>query len=223
MVVLEPPVWQRAGALGRPPDMVDRVVARILWALGIAAVCIIAFAFAMGIVMAVAGPTASPRGPWVGMLAVWAISAGGTIVLAARAARDDWPSGLIRGIVLLLGAVGTAFAVEVTMMRWAYERFGEQAADPELIGLSSWLSAMVVVVGLSALAAAVLPSAGGAAGRVLTAVASLGVLLVVASNVPGAMDGVTALGVPMGIAMVAAAALAVIAAVVSGVRGRLVR
>ena len=203
--------------------MVDRSVARIVWALGIAAVCIIAFAFAMGIVMAVAGPTTSPRGLWVGMLAVWAISAGGAIVLAARATRDGWPSGLNWGILLLLGAFGTAVAVEVTLMRWAYDRFGEQAADPELIGLSSWLSAMVVMVGLGALAAAVLPSAGGAAARALTAVASLGVLLVVASNVPGAMDGVTPLGVPMGIAMVAAAVVAVLAASVSVVQGRSVR
>lgn len=199
--------------------MTDQLPAVALWALGIATVAIVTFAVAFIVIPADALGTTLPRGGWVAALIGWGIGGGAVIVALGRAATHGWPSRMPAGVAVLAGAIAAAVAVEHTVMQWAVARFGVQAADPDLIGWASLLSPMVLFVGLAALASAVLPGPGRLAAGAITVLASAGVVLSVASNVPGAADGITPLGVPMGIAMAAGAGVAV-AAVASLTVGR---
>lgn len=195
--------------------MSERTLSITLWVLGIATILIVAFALVAAIVRADAMTSTLPRVGWVPALVGWGVGAGTVLVAVGRAVRDEWPPRVAVGIGMLAVSVVAAVTVEMTVTRWASARFGAQAADPDLIGWSTGLSPMIVLVGLATLAATVLPGPGRTAARALTAVAAFGVLVVVASNVPGAFDGITPLGVPMGLAMAAAAAVALVAAIVA--------
>lgn len=196
--------------------MTERLLSAGLWTLGIGTVLIVSFAIAAMVAPADTLGTTLPRGGWVTALVGWGVGGGMVVVTIARVAGDEWPARTGVGVMTLALAVAAGVAVELTVMQWALERFGVQAADPDLIGWSSLLSPMVVLVGLTALAAAVLPGAGGTAARAISVLASAGVLIVVASNVPGALDDVTPLGVPMGIAMGFAAGVALAAVALTG-------
>lgn len=196
--------------------MTERVLSAGLWMLGIGTVLIVSFGVAAMVAPADTLGTTLPRSGWVTALIGWGVGGAVAIVAIARVAGDEWPARTGAGVTVLVLAVAAGVAVELTVMQWAAGRFGVQAADPDLIGWSSFLSPMVVLVGLSALAAAVLPGAGGTAGRGISVVASAGVLIVVASNVPGGLDGITPLGVPMGIAMGSAAGVALTAVAGTG-------
>ena len=78
---------------------------------------------------------------------------------------------------------------------------------------------------LAALAGTVLRGAARTAAHLITVLACGAVLLVVASNLPGAADGITPPGLAMGLAMVAAAlvVLAALATIVVLGKGARVR
>ncbi len=191
--------------------MTDRVVAIGLWVLGIATVLILTFAIAALAASADALGTTLPRRGWVAALVGWGLGGGAVLLVVGRAASDAWPPRSWTAVVVLISSITAGVAVELTVMSWAAARFGAQAADPDLIGWSSVLSPLVVLAGLAAAAAAVMPGAARTAAGFIMLVACAGVLLVVASNVPGAANGITPLGLQMGTAMAAAALIALLA------------
>jgi hypothetical protein len=191
--------------------MTDRLLAVGLWMLGIATVLIVTFAIAVMVLPVDALGTTLPRSGWVPALVGWGIGGGAALIAVGRAATDALPARTAVGLVLLACAIAAGAAIELTLMRWAVARFGVQAADPDLIGWASVLSPMVVLVGHAVLASTILPGPGGVAAKAITIAVSAGVLLSVASNLPGAADGITPLGVPLGIAMAAGACVAVAA------------
>lgn len=192
--------------------MTERTVAVALWGLGIVTVLTVSFALAAAAASADPLGMTLPRDGWAAALIGWGLAGGSVILAVGRAVHDAWPARTGRGVALLVCAVAAAVAVELTVMRWALARFGAQSADPELIGWSSILSPLVLAVGLAALASAVLPAPGRSAARVIALGAAAGVLLIVASNLPGGADGITPLGVPMAFAMAAAALVTILSA-----------
>ena len=199
--------------------MTDRHLAVGLWLLGLATAFIVTFAVAFTVSAADPLGTTLPRSGWIAALIGWGVGGGAVILAVGLALGEGWPARAWVGLAVLVGGIGSGVAIEQAVMQWAVARFGAQAADPDLIGSASVLSSMVVLVGLAALASAVLPSPGVVAARLLTIVLSASVLLSVASNVPGAANGVTPLGVPMGIAMAAGACVAVAGLALSAIPG----
>ena len=205
--------------------MTDRGLAVGAWVLGIATILIVTFAIAAMAASANALGTTLPRDGWVPALVGWGVGGGAVLLVVARATGDEWPARSSVGLAILLSAITAGVAVELTVMTWAAARFGAQAAEPDLIGWSSLLSPSVVLAGLGALAGTVLRGPARTAAHLITVLACGAVLLVVASNLPGAADGITPLGLAMGLAMVAAAlvVLAALATIVVLGKGARVR
>lgn len=197
--------------------MADRTESAWPRALALAIIVVAAFAVVAMLLPAGAADPSEPRAGWRAALVAWGFAGGAVLFVVGRMLAGRWPrrGWASAAIVLLAFAVASAVAVETSVMAWAGARFGSQASDPELIGWSTALSPLIVLVGLVATAALVLPGPLGSLARPITVASAVLALLVIASNVPGGFDGVTALGVPMAVSMAIAAGVTMAAALVA--------
>lgn len=118
---------------------------------------------------------------------VWTVSGAAAVLIAGRVAFMAWP----RVGAAALAAAGTGAAVSVgvhlALQSWAAARFGY--FDPDFIGWTAGLFALLV--GLATAAFGVFVAPRGAAGwpLVFVILGFAGVVFVLASNLPGLADG----------------------------------
>jgi hypothetical protein len=124
---------------------------------------------------------------WHGL---WPAMAAAAIRAIARTAAH--PAGLAW---LASGAV-IAAALEFTLLGWGGGRFGSQGGDPDLIGPTAFLGALVVLAAVTRFSRELASRPGLRPTRALGMLAALLAALALISNVPGLADGIDADSVP---------------------------
>lgn len=109
--------------------------------------------------------------------------------------------GLIVAIVLTALASGAAAIMELALVGWGAARFGEQGADPDLLGWTVLLPPAVLGAALAALVATIAPREAVSVARAVASLIGLVILAIVVANVPGAFDGVSREGAWLGAAV----------------------
>jgi hypothetical protein len=118
---------------------------------------------------------------------VWASLAALGVLVAARIVFGTWPRvGPGAGAVV---AIGTALSVgtHLTLQSWAEARFGYY--DPDFIGWTAGLFAILVGLATAALGVMVAPRGAAAWPLAFVLLGSAGVAFVLAGNLPGLADG----------------------------------
>jgi hypothetical protein len=118
---------------------------------------------------------------------VWASLAALGVLVAARIVFGIWPRVGPGGFVLV--AIGTALSVgtHLTLQSWAEARFGY--FDPDFIGWTAGLFAILVGLATAALGVMVAPRGATAWPLAFVLLGSAGVAFVLAGNLPGLADG----------------------------------
>jgi len=120
-------------------------------------------------------------------------------------------------VVALLG-IALGVGIEVALHEWAERRYGYY--DPELVSWTAALSALVVLTALGAFGVLIAARRAVVGALVALGIVAIGVLAVVASNVPGLGDGVAPESWPLAVLVGLSGAYAVAAAVVGARRLR---
>jgi hypothetical protein len=127
----------------------------------------------------------------------WGILAVLGVLVAARLTLGTWlrPSALAIGIAAV--GIGLSAVLNVVLQQWELARFG--ITEPELVGLTAGLFAVLIGLAVAGFAAFIAPRR--LIGWPLAAVALgfIGVAVIVASNVPGLSDGIGADSWPLAI------------------------
>lgn len=164
-------------------------------------------------VVAGADPTGSPIDQHRLRLA-FAMLAWGPLSAAAMLWLTQWilgrvqRQGLRAAILLTTIASCVAAALELALVGWGAARFGEQGADPELLGWTVLLPPAVIGTALSALASTTAPRETVLLARGVAGLFGFLIAAIVASNIPGAFDGVSREGAWLGAAMAGGVLLA---------------
>jgi uncharacterized membrane protein (DUF485 family) len=128
---------------------------------------------------------------------VWGVLSGLGVLIAARLSFGSWLRPRPLGIGILTVGIGLSAILNVVLQQWEISRFG--ITEPELVGLTAGLFAMVIGLAVAAFGAFLVPRQ--LIGWPLTAVALgfVAVAIVVASNLPGLSDGIAAESWPLAI------------------------
>lgn len=118
---------------------------------------------------------------------VWASLAAFGAVLAARAAFGSWPRIGVGAVIVLLTGTALSVGVHVTLQSWAAARFGH--FDPDSIGWTAGLFGILVGLATAAFGVFVAPRGASVWPLAFVLLGSAGVVLVLASNLPGLADG----------------------------------
>lgn len=183
----------------------------LLWAFVCIGVTMVAAAAAYWIA-GVLAPALPPNGPdaefevhrWTLTLfvALWGLLAAASVIGVTQFLFGVADGALRRAAPWLAAGCGIAAALEFTLLGWGSARFGRQGADPELIGATAFLAMVLVVVSIGVCAQIVTPRASLLARLATLAVGVIGALIV-ASNVPGLLDGIEAASIPLGVTVAA--------------------
>ena len=182
----------------------------LAWAgLSVAASCV---AFAM--LLPVTGWLALPHSVEVTILTgAWGALSLVAVLLSARLVFGRWlpvgPPALVIGVT----GVGIATMLEFALLEWTRARFGYP--DPDFVGWTAWLFALLVLLAMAALASFVAPLGGASVPRMATIVAAAAAILLVALNVRGLGDGIDADSWPLALLVGLAGLYAVSAAVLA--------
>ncbi len=136
-------------------------------------------------------------------VALWGPLAAASVLGLTRVFFGAVVAGPLRGsLAWVLAGTAIAAGLEFTLLGWGSARFGQQGADPDLIGATAFLAIAVIAVAIGVFTQIVAPRA-----CLLPRLATLGMAviaaLIVTSNVPGLSDGIEAASIPLGV-MVAA-------------------
>jgi hypothetical protein len=127
----------------------------------------------------------------------WGILAMLGVLLAARLALGTWlrPSATAIGIAAV--GIGLSAVVNVVLQQWEQLRFG--ITEPELVGPTAALFAMLVGLAVAGFAAFLAPRRMIGWPVVAVALGFIAVAVIVGSNVPGLRDGIGADSWPLAI------------------------
>lgn len=132
---------------------------------------------------------------------MWGVAGAAALLLAGRVTFGRWLSVGLFAIGWLAGGLLIASLIEFTLIGWGSVRFGQQGADPELLGVTRWLALLVVAATVTGFATVIAPP-GAARPPFIALILSAGIaLLVVASNVPGAANGIQPESWPLAVAI----------------------
>jgi len=143
-------------------------------------------------------------------VALWGLLAGASLLGITSVIFGVAPGALRRAIPWLIVGSAIAALLEFALLGWGAARFGDQGADPDLIGYTAYLAAAVAAVAVGAFAQSLAPHASLLPRLLTLAAAAVGAAMV-ALNVPGLFDGVEAGSIPL-VMMVGASGAYVIAA-----------
>jgi hypothetical protein len=139
--------------------------------------------------------------PHLAQMAVWApiwgVLAIGGVLVAARLALGTWLRPPAVAVAIGAAGIGLSAVVNVVLQQWEISRFG--ITEPELVGPTAGLFA--VLVGLAVAGFGALAAPRRLIGWPMAAVVFgvLGVALIVGSNFAGLDDGIAAESVPLAI------------------------
>ena len=139
--------------------------------------------------------------PHLAQMAVWSPAWGVLSILgvlaAARFAFGAWlrPSPVAIGVAAV--GLGLSAIVNVVLQQWEMTRFG--ITEPELVGPTAGLFAVLTGLAVAAFAAFLAPRRLIAWPLAAVGLGFLGVTVIVASNLPGLSDGIAAESWPLAI------------------------
>jgi hypothetical protein len=128
---------------------------------------------------------------------VWGVLSALGVLVAARLSFDSWIRPRPLGIGILAVGIGLSAILNVVLQQWEILRFG--ITEPELVGLTAGLFAMLIGLAVAAFGAFLVPRqliGWPLAGVVLGFVA---IALIVVSNIPGLSDGIAPESWPLAI------------------------
>jgi hypothetical protein len=128
---------------------------------------------------------------------VWGVLSALGVLVAARLSFGSWLRPRPLGIGVLATGIGLSGILNVVLQQWEISRFG--ITEPELVGLTAGLFAVLIGLAVAAFGAFLVPRQ--MIGWPLAAVAFgfVAIALIVASNVPGLSDGIGAESWPLAI------------------------
>ena len=128
---------------------------------------------------------------------VWGILSILGVLLAAQLALGAWlrPPPIAIGIAAV--GIGLSAVVNVVLQQWEMNRFG--ITEPELVGPTAALFAVLTGLAVAAFAAFLAPRRLIVWPLAAVALGCLGVAIIVVSNLPGLSDGIAAESWPLAI------------------------
>jgi hypothetical protein len=128
---------------------------------------------------------------------VWGVLSALGVLVAARLSFDSWIRPRPLGIGILAVGIGLSAILNVVLQQWEILRFG--ITEPELVGLTAGLFAMLIGLAVAAFGAFLVPRQ--LIGWPLAAVVLgfVAIALIVASNLPGLSDGIAPESWPLAI------------------------
>jgi hypothetical protein len=141
---------------------------------------------------------------------VWGLLSMAGVLVAARLAFGQWLS--ISPLAILLAATGVALSaiVHVVLQQWEIQRFG--LVEPDNVGLTAGLFALLIGLSTAAFGAMVAPKTVRAWPAAATVAGAVAVAGVVALNLPGLDDGLAQESWPLAIWLSFSLAYALVAA-----------
>jgi len=120
--------------------------------------------------------------------AVWGLLAMLGVLVAGRLAFGRWPT--VSAFAVLIGVSGIVVSAvfHVVLQQWSVTRFGDM--DPDLIGWTAGLFAVLLGISTSAFGVSVAPPGSAQWPLAFVIAGGLIALLIVATNVPGITDGI---------------------------------
>jgi hypothetical protein len=135
------------------------------------------------------------------------------VLVAGRLVFGRWLRVSPAALVVGCAGVGIAAVLEFLLVEWTSARFGYP--DPDFVGWTAWLFALVVAVAMAAVAAIVAPPDRRLLPRLATIASAVLTLLVVALNARGLSDGIDADSWPLAVLVGLAGLYSVVAAAVA--------
>lgn len=139
--------------------------------------------------------------PHMAQMAAWSVIWGVLsiigVLMAARIALGVWLA--VGSLAWLAAATGTGLSatVHTVLQQWEIARFGH--IDPDLVGLTAGLFAVLIGLATAAFGTLVAPSSVRGWPAAATLAGSLGVLWIVLLNLPGLDDGLSPESQPLAI------------------------
>ncbi len=128
---------------------------------------------------------------------VWGVLSALGVLVAARLSFGAWLRPRPLGIGILAVGLGLSAIVNVVLQQWEITRFG--ITEPELVGLTAGLFAMLIGVAVAGFGAFLVPRQLIGWPVAAVVLGSVATVLIVASNLPGLSDGIGAESWPLAI------------------------
>jgi len=133
----------------------------------------------------------------------WSLGWGGLsllgVLVAARVVFGAWLRPHPVGIVLAATGISLAAALSVALQEWEIARFGYP--DPEYVGLTAGLFAVLIGLAVAAFAAFLVPPRLIGWPLAAAAIGALGTGVIFATNLPGLADGIAPESWPLAVCM----------------------
>jgi len=165
----------------------------------------LSFVFFVAALLAVLPFTAAAKLVWdtphlVEMAAwspIWGVLSVLGVLVAAQLALGTWlrPSPVAFGVAAF--GIGLSAVLNVVLQQWEIARFG--ITEPELVGLTAGLFAVLIGLAVAGFAALIAPRRLIGWPLAAFALGFVGVAIIVLSNVPGLRDGIAAGSWPLAI------------------------
>jgi len=128
---------------------------------------------------------------------VWGVLSAVGVLIPARLSFGSWVRPRPLAIGMLAVGTGLSAIVNVVLQQWEISRFG--ITEPELVGLTAGLFAMLIGVAVAAFGAFLVPRQAIGWPVAAVVLGSVATALIVASNLPGLSDGISAESWPLAI------------------------
>jgi hypothetical protein len=128
---------------------------------------------------------------------IWGVLSVLGVLVAARLAFGAWLRPRPIGVALAAVGIGLSAVLNVALQQWEIARFG--ITEPELVGLTAGLFAVLVGLSVAAFGAFLVPRRLMGWPLAMVALGFAGVAIIVLSNLPGLADGIATGSWPLAI------------------------
>jgi hypothetical protein len=128
---------------------------------------------------------------------IWGVLSVLGVLVAARLAFGTWLRPGPLGVAVAAIGIGLSAALNVVLQQWEMTRFG--ITEPELVGLTAGLFAVLIGLSVAAFGAFLVPRRLIGWPLAMVALGFAGVAIIVLSNLPGLADGIATESWPLAI------------------------
>jgi hypothetical protein len=153
---------------------------------------VLPFVFAMKLIWD--APHLAQMGAWS---VVWGVLSLFGVLVAARLVFGAWLRPRPLGVAVAGVGIGLSAVLNVVLLQWETTRFGY--IEPELVGLTAGLFAVLIGLSVAAFGAFLVPRRLIGWPLAMVALGFAGVAIIVLSNLPGLADGIGADSWPLAI------------------------
>ena len=166
---------------------------------------VLPFTFAMKLIWD--APHLAQMGAWS---VIWGVLSLIGLLVAARLVFGAWLRPRPLAVAIAGVGIGLSAVLNVVLQRWETIRFG--ITEPELVGLTAGLFAVLIGLSVAAFGAFLVPRRLIGWPLAMVALGFAGVAIIVLSNIPGLQDGIGADSWPLAICVGLSGAYAIVTA-----------